>query len=321
MLGGPGAPVRSVGSEGQFYFNTANGNVYGPKAFNAWPSPTTPIYPVPSTGCTTLNVLYNIEGSLGCMAGTSWDNTNRSLTLTGATVTTSKPILNLTQTWNNAGVDFTGALITITSTASSATSYPLRVRVGAVDIFTVRKDGVLTTTNSIAATAGDMFLTTGMLRFGASGTANIGSNGIARLRLGLADAAVPSAQSLEVQNASGTNVAGAATASLVGSLSTGSGLSGDIVLKTGGTGAGATALNTATTALTVKGATQTVIAAAQFVPGSGTKAEMDALTGVEGALFNVTDQLTVCPVKGAGFTSGGSITCLAHFEEGAWVSP
>jgi hypothetical protein len=82
----------------------------------------------------------------------------------------------------------------------------------------------------------------------------------ANVQLGAADAAAPVAQTLSAQSvvAGTSNIAGA-NWSQVGSLSTGSGASGDIIFKTGGTGAAATVQNTAVTAMTIKGATQNVI--------------------------------------------------------------
>ena len=44
------------------------------------------------------------------------------LTITGATQTTSQPALNITQTWNAAGVKFFGPTISITNTASAGTA-------------------------------------------------------------------------------------------------------------------------------------------------------------------------------------------------------
>lgn len=43
-----------------------------------------------------------------------------ALTLTGATQTASHPVLNMSQTWNNAAVDFTGLLLNVTNTASAS---------------------------------------------------------------------------------------------------------------------------------------------------------------------------------------------------------
>src|SRR5512139_2953874 len=68
----------------------------------------------------SLTLQYNNAGSLSEMSGTSWDNTNRALTLTGATVTTSKPIFDLSQTWNNAAVAFIGFKVNITATSYAA---------------------------------------------------------------------------------------------------------------------------------------------------------------------------------------------------------
>src|SRR5512139_864693 len=66
----------------------------------------------------SLTMQYNNAGSLSEMSGTSWDNTNRALTLTGATVTTDKPLFNLTQTWNGAGISFNAIKVAITDTLS-----------------------------------------------------------------------------------------------------------------------------------------------------------------------------------------------------------
>lgn len=81
----------------------------------------------------------------------------------------------------------------------------------------------------------------------------------ATLQHGAADAAAPVAQTVRFQSVvAGTNNTAGANTTIIGSLSTGSGTSGDIIFQTGGTGAGATAQNTATSALIIKGATQLV---------------------------------------------------------------
>jgi hypothetical protein len=64
-----------------------------------------------------------------------------SFTSTGGTVTASAPIFNGTQTWNNAGVTFTGALINVTDTASAAGSRLFSLQVGGADRFHVTKAG------------------------------------------------------------------------------------------------------------------------------------------------------------------------------------
>jgi hypothetical protein len=102
----------------------------------------------------------------------------------------------------------------------------------------------------------------------ASNTGNFGLRGgatlltspaTATLQLGSVDAASPVAQTLQAQNVlTGTSNTSSVNTTIIGSLSTGSGTSGDIIFKTGGTGAGATTQNSATNALIIKGATQNI---------------------------------------------------------------
>lgn len=103
-------------------------------------------FAVPTSGGTpggaSLTIQYNNASAFGGMSGTSWDDTNRSLTLTGATVTANKPVLDLTQTWNNGAVVFTGYKFNITNTASDSSSKALDVLVaGTTSIFTVFASG------------------------------------------------------------------------------------------------------------------------------------------------------------------------------------
>jgi hypothetical protein len=75
------------------------------------------------------------------MSGTSWDDTNRSLTLTGATVTTSNPVLNLSQTWNAGAVTFTGIKLNVINTTSAGGSKLLDLQTGGSPKFSVWVDG------------------------------------------------------------------------------------------------------------------------------------------------------------------------------------
>lgn len=91
-------------------------------------------------GGTALQLQYGTAGgAFGGMAGTSWDDTNRSLTLTGATVTTSKPVLDLSQTWNNVATTFAGVKINITDTTSAFYSAMLDVQLAGATRFRVLK--------------------------------------------------------------------------------------------------------------------------------------------------------------------------------------
>jgi len=266
-----------------------------------------------SPGGSDLQLQYNNAGAFGGMAGTSWDDTNRSLTITGATVTTSHPVLELSQTWNNAATTFTGLSLNITDTTSNAASILFSVIRNAAVSFSVSRAGNATVLSDIISSS-----VTGRLLLRNGGTF-VSSPANAQIQLGSVDGPVVVAQTLRVQGSTGTDTAGAATFTIIGPQATGNAAPGDIVLKTGVVGASGTAASVPTTALTIKGATQNVEFAAQAIPKSYTVAALP--TGVEGGLVNVSDQLTACPVKGGTFTGGGAVTCLAHFEEGAWVSP
>lgn len=99
---------------------------------------------IPST-TTAGQVPYfsSTDGTEAAMAGLSWDNTNRALTWTGATVTTSMPLLNMTQTWNGSGVTFNGLLLNVTDTLSAAASNLLNLQKGGTTQFRVDKTGVI----------------------------------------------------------------------------------------------------------------------------------------------------------------------------------
>ena len=114
--------------------------------------------------------------------------------------------------------------------------------------------------------------TTGVLSFN-SGDTVFSRHAAANWQLGSADAAAPIAQTLGVQSVvAGTSNTAGANWTLNGSVSTGSGTSGDIVFKTGGTGAAATVQNSEVAALTLKGATQTVQLNATAYPSCGSLA-------------------------------------------------
>lgn len=64
--------------------------------------------------------------------------------LTGGTVSANAPLINGTQTWNNAGVTFTGALLNVTNTASGASSKLIDLQVAGSSKFNVDPTGQLT---------------------------------------------------------------------------------------------------------------------------------------------------------------------------------
>jgi hypothetical protein len=64
-----------------------------------------------------------------------------STSLTGATLTASSPVLDLSQTWNNAAAGFTGINFNVTDTASSNSSFLMRLQRNSLDAFTFTKLG------------------------------------------------------------------------------------------------------------------------------------------------------------------------------------
>lgn len=83
-----------------------------------------------------------------------------TLTTTGGTITASAPVINLTQTWNNAGVTFTGALLNVTNTASASASLLLDLQVGGVSQFNADRSGNLVATGGLRVGSG------GIISFG-----------------------------------------------------------------------------------------------------------------------------------------------------------
>ncbi len=93
-----------------------------------------------------------------------------ALVLTGATQTSSFPVINATQTWNASGTTFTGLKLNITSTASAAASLLLDLQVGGSSKFYVDKAGLL----SLAAGAINAYA----INFGGSGAGLGGMYGV-----------------------------------------------------------------------------------------------------------------------------------------------
>lgn len=81
-----------------------------------------------------------------------------------ATVTTSTPLMDVAQTWNDGAVTFTLLKANVTDTASAAASLLLDLQVGGASKFKVQKDGTITTAGNatIAGTLG----VTGLSTFG-----------------------------------------------------------------------------------------------------------------------------------------------------------
>jgi len=72
--------------------------------------------------------------------GTGDAPTFAGTTLTGGTVAVSTPLIDATQTWNDAGVTFTGMKLDVTDTASAAGSLLMDLQVGGNSQFKVDKE-------------------------------------------------------------------------------------------------------------------------------------------------------------------------------------
>lgn len=85
--------------------------------------------------------------------GTTWHEVSRAnstdITIASGTLTASAPALNITQTWNNAGVVFNSFSINNTDTASNASSAFGSFRVGGAAKFSFLKNGTLLNTGNL----------------------------------------------------------------------------------------------------------------------------------------------------------------------------
>lgn len=109
--------------------------------------------------------LYLLSNSVGLVLGATSDRSltrtatgvdfNSPVGITSGTITTSsKPALDVTQTWNDGAVVFTGAKINVTNTASAAGSLLLDVQVGGVTAFNVSRTGGITFPGNLQMGAG-----------------------------------------------------------------------------------------------------------------------------------------------------------------------
>lgn len=90
-------------------------------------------------------VQYNNSGAFGGLTGlTTVAGVLTNGAFAGGTVVANAPILDLSQTWNNAGVTFTGEKSNVTDTASAAASLVRDWQVNGSTVANIRKDGQIT---------------------------------------------------------------------------------------------------------------------------------------------------------------------------------
>ena len=79
------------------------------------------------------------------------------LTITGGTVTVSTPFLQAAQSWNAAGVTFTGMKVNVTDTASASGSLLQDFQVGGVSKFSITKAGAVTAASNLSVATGAVY--------------------------------------------------------------------------------------------------------------------------------------------------------------------
>lgn len=199
----------------------------------------------------------------------SVSGTGGTLTYAGGSLGSSSTasFLTVTGTWNDAGTTFKGALlVNVTSTNSNTNSLLLDLQVGGVSQFSVGRNGIFRTPGNMT------FIPTGNFTVNTNLTLStdvvLSRKTTANLQFGAADAnTAPVAQTLSVQSAAAVlNTAGALT-TIVGSLGTGTGPSGNIQIKVGLTATSSSTQNSAFPMLSINAGAATT-ATVQF--GDGT---------------------------------------------------
>ena len=78
----------------------------------------------------------------------------RELSIVLGAITTDRKILDLSATWNAAGVTLSGMKLNVTDTASAAGSLLMDLQVGGVSKFSVNKTGIVDSTSGFRASGG-----------------------------------------------------------------------------------------------------------------------------------------------------------------------
>lgn len=91
------------------------------------------------------------DAAAGKVLPSHW-NADHTVSYAGGTVTASAPIIDATQTWNNAAVSFAALRLNVTDTASASGSLLLDLKVGGSSIAYIDKYGQFTTTYRVNTT-------------------------------------------------------------------------------------------------------------------------------------------------------------------------
>jgi hypothetical protein len=321
--------VQITGTAGQFSCTAAtlsvgqlltiSGTLGGTGSISGYANPTT--YRISVTnGSTTFTLVNNTTGAaLTTTAGTP----------TGLTYTLSSPGVDVSQTWNNTSVAFTGLRYNVTDTASNAASLlmDLQTNTGGAPTsrFSITKNGFVNIPvgsygNSAIRFGGSgstgmhwssgLFLVEGGGSFAAITTTGLifygdtilSRRGAANLRLGAADAATPVAQTLSVQGRTGTDAAATAYPfTIQGAQGTGTGAGGSIVFQVAPAGTAGSTPNGFATALTINSTGK-----ATFAPTANSTNSFE-VTNLAGSIIASVDS-TNRRFNAGGSAGGASLT-------------
>ena len=279
-----------------------------------------------SPGGSTTQVQFNDAGAFAGAAGMTWDKTNNVLAIAAGTATTAVSPLAITQTWNNAAINFPGIDFNATGTAYNTTSTNfLNLRLSGSSIFRVSYSGQVVANSTISAfsyiatSAGISILKGGVWAddanaefiLGASADVRLRRAGAASIQLGAANAASPVAQTLTTQAPRGgtdSNTAGVSFKISAGP-STGTATPNKIILQSTVVAAsGTTAQTQLDTLIVTNGCTRGRAVTFATLPASPT----------QGDECYITDALA--PAWNTALAGGGAVLCGARYNGSTWVA-
>ena len=138
-----------------------------------------------NAGHTIAGLGTGVETALGVAIGSSgaFIPNNQAASIAAGTLTTDVKALDLSATWNAAGVPLTGIKFNVTDTASAAASLLMDLQVGGASKFKIKKDGKISV-GAGTGTAPCVSLdgaTTGLALYSGGNSWGLSSNGVSKL--------------------------------------------------------------------------------------------------------------------------------------------
>jgi hypothetical protein len=229
-------------------------------------------------GGSNTQLQYNNSGVFGGISGLTTDGSHLALATAGAastpsllvsgapfagTGTTSFPLVYINTSGASAPTVFATAGTLFGGNASGTSVNLVDFYANGVQKFVVNGFGAVTfaggsCSGAVVCSNGNMMTTAGSSQIGVVTRAVFTSPAAGFFQLGPVDGAAPVAYTLGFNSGAGTNIAGQ-NATIMASRATGTASSGDLIFQTGGAvGGSGTTQATATTAMTIKGVTQSI---------------------------------------------------------------